>query len=89
MTLTTISFGLFIRRLLYKECEFILYFGCKLNAMKNRKREIRFKGYMYGVIAYVIVYFIQAFIFEIENKWFPAIVALISALVAAQKLSEK
>jgi hypothetical protein len=44
---------------------------------------------MYGVIAYVIVYFIQAFIFEIENKWFPAIVALITALVAAQKLSEK
>ena len=56
---------------------------------KYNKREIIFKGFMYGVIAFIIANFIQAFIFGIESKWFPTTVALITAFVVKQKLSEK
>ena len=56
---------------------------------KYKKREANFKGFMCGVIAFIIANFIQAFIFGIESKWFPTTVALITAFVVRQKLSEK
>ena len=44
---------------------------------------------MYGVIALLPANFIQAFIFGIEGIWFPIGVALITAFIVRQKLSEK
>jgi uncharacterized membrane protein (Fun14 family) len=56
---------------------------------KYNKREINFKSFMYGVIALLPANFIQAFIFRIESKWFPIVVALITAFVVRRNLSEK
>ena len=56
---------------------------------KYNKREINFKSFMYGVIALLPANFIQAFVFGIEGKWFPIVVALITAFVVRRNLSEK
>ena len=56
---------------------------------RYNKREINFKSFMYGVIALLPANFIQAFIFGIEGIWFPIGVALITAFIVRQKLSEK
>lgn len=57
--------------------------------LKYNKREINFKSFMYGVIALLPANFIQAFVFGIEGKWFPIGVALITAFIVKQKLSDK
>jgi Na+/H+ antiporter NhaD/arsenite permease-like protein len=56
---------------------------------KYKKREINFKSFMYGLIALLLANFIQGFIFRIEGKWFPIGVALITAFIVKQKLSDK